>query len=66
MNPEKRIQKLCAMIAVESDPEELHSLLRQLEFALTEYGLDVQNRAVLLSNPPETSHSTIFRPEVLS
>ena len=34
------------MIAVESDPEELHSLLRQLEFALTEYALDVQNRAV--------------------
>ena len=46
MNPEKRIQKLCAMIAVESDPEEPHSLLRQLEFALTENGLDVQNRAV--------------------
>ena len=55
------------MIAVESDPEELHSLLRQLEFALTEYGLDVQNRAVFLSNPPKTSHSpTIFRAGVLS
>ena len=54
------------MIARESDPEELHSLLRQLQFALTEYGLDVQNRAVFLSNPPETSpSSTIFRPEFL-
>ena len=62
MNPEERIQKLCAMIARESDPEELHSLLRQLQFALTEYGLDVQNRAVFLSNPLWTPHSsTIFQ-----
>lgn len=55
MTPEERIRQLCAVIAIETDPEELRSLLRQLEFALTEYGLDVQNRAIFLSNPPGTS-----------
>jgi len=52
MTPEERIRQLCAVIAVESNMEEVRSLLRQLEFALTEYGLDVQNRAIFLSNPP--------------
>ena len=56
MTPEERIRQLCAVIAVEVDPEELRSLLRQLEFALTEYGrLDIQNRAIFLFNPPGTS-----------
>ena len=55
MNPEEQIPQLCAVIAIEADSEELRSLLRQLEFALTEYGLNVQNRAIFLSNPPGTS-----------
>jgi len=50
MTPEERIRQLCAAIAAESDPEQLRSLFRQLEFALTEYSLDVQNRAVFLAN----------------
>jgi len=60
MTPEERIRQLCAVISIEADPEELRSLLQQLEFALTEYGLDIQNRAIFLSNPPQTSPS--FKP----
>jgi hypothetical protein len=54
MSPEERIRQLCGVIATEANPEKLHSLLQQLDFALTEYGLDMQNRAVFFSNPSGT------------
>ena len=40
VNAEERIRQLCAMIAAETSPIELRSLLRQLEFVLTEYNLE--------------------------
>jgi len=55
VTPEERIQALCKVIAIETSPEELRALSRQLEFAITEYALDMQNRAVRLFQPPKTS-----------
>jgi len=55
VTPQERIQVLCQVIAVETSPEELRALSRQLEFAITEYTLDMQNRAVRFSHPPKTS-----------
>jgi hypothetical protein len=51
MPPEERLRQLCSAIAVEHDLDKLRSLLRQLEFTLAEYSLDLQNRAVFLSDP---------------
>ena len=55
MPPEERLRQLCSAIAIERDLDKLRSLLRQLEFTLTEYSLDLQNRAVFLSNPSRVS-----------
>ena len=50
MPPEERLRQLCSAIAAEKDFDKLRSLLQQLEFTLAEYGLDLQNRAVFLSD----------------
>ena len=57
MPPEERLRQLCREIAEERDLQKVQSLLRQLEFTLAEYGLDLQNRAVFLSHPSGTSDS---------
>jgi len=57
MPPEERLRQLCSAIAVEQDFDKLRSLLQQLEFTLAEYGLDLQNRAVFLSDPSIMSDS---------
>src|SRR5882762_5333627 len=53
--PKVCVRQLCSAIAIERDLDKLRSLLRQLEFTLTEYSLDLQNRAVFLSNPSRVS-----------
>jgi hypothetical protein len=51
VTPEESIRHLCSLLAVEQNPEHLKLLLQQLEYAVAEYTLDVQNRAVYLCNP---------------
>lgn len=51
VSPEDRIHELCAALAAEHDPEQLIALLRQLEFAIAESALDLQNRAIVLNRP---------------
>jgi len=51
VSPEERLRQLCNAIVGERDLNKLRSLLRQLEFTLAEYSLDLQNRAIFLSHP---------------
>jgi len=51
VSPEESIRHLCSSLAAEQNPEQLKLLLQQLEYAVSEYILDMQNRAVFLSNP---------------
>jgi hypothetical protein len=51
VTPEESIRQLCSLLAVEQNPEQLDSLLQQLEYALAEYILDMQNRAIFFLNP---------------
>jgi hypothetical protein len=51
VTPEESIRHLCSLLATEQNPEQLKSLLQKLEYAVSEYTLDMQNRAVFLSNP---------------
>ena len=56
MSPEEHLRHLCAAIAVERDFDKLRSLLRELDFTLAEFGLDLQNRAVFFNDPSSISN----------
>ncbi|HEY6184670.1 MAG TPA: hypothetical protein VIW67_20660 [Terriglobales bacterium] len=44
-----RISELCQQIIKENDPEKLKELARELDFALSEYSLNAQNKMFAVS-----------------
>jgi hypothetical protein len=45
----ERIREICKQIARETDHEKVAQLLRELDFALSEYTLQMQNKAFAAS-----------------
>jgi hypothetical protein len=46
---DQHIHELCELIANERNPENLKELAEALQFARTEYNLQIQNQALLLA-----------------